>query len=413
MENKVICSKPFNTIHNNLDASYAPCCWSTAPMFGVKENPNNTLPIDHFFGEDFTRLRKEMLIGEKTDFLNYYCSSCFAREELTGSSPRTYSERHLDTKFINNFNSDGTLKKGVEPFLNLAINFYGNSCNLECYECNPVNSTSRQRVITEIKSDLLEIGINADGPTLKNVFNFREVLYPVNIKNKEQSDKIIRNILENIDIISTIEIVGGEPMLMKTHFEMLDQIISRNKSKKITLSYVSNMTLMELSKMEKYFRSFKYTFIQWSVNALRERNHWLRYPTNWEQTVRNVNSIQRYFKKYKNGKISATITPSLLGITTLKETHSWLYHRSLIEEKPTIHNRVLKPNFLRTRNLPDELKEKISSDVKQVAEDHYNDLIQPRNQRHFELAIQYFDLLDKKRGTDWRSIFPEIAKYAN
>jgi organic radical activating enzyme len=414
MENKVICSKPFTTIHNNLDASYAPCCWTTALRSKIKENPNNTLPIDHFFGEDFTRLRKEMLIGEKTDFLNHYCGGCFEREELTGSSPRTYGENHLDIKFANNFNSDGLLKEGpIKPFLNLAINFYGNSCNLECYECNPVNSTSRQRVIKEIKSDLLDIGINADGLTVSNDFNYREISSPFDVGNKEQSDKIINNILEHIDIISNIEIVGGEPMLMKTHFEMLDQIIARNKSKKITLSYVSNMTLMNLPKMEKYFRNFQYTFIQWSVNALRERNHWLRYPTNWEQTVNNVNSIQRYFKKYQNGRISATITPSLLGITTLKETHSWLYYRSLIEKKPSIHNRIIKPDFLRTRNLPDELKEKIASDVKQVAEDHYNDLLQPRNQRHFELAIKYFDLLDKKRGTDWRSTFPEVAKYAN
>jgi len=40
-------------------------------------------------------------------------------------------------------------------------------------------------------------------------------------------------------------------------------------------------------------------------------------------------------------------------------------------------------------------------------------MIQPRKESDFQLAIKYFDLLDKKRVTDWRSTFPEVAKYAN
>lgn len=413
MENKVICHRPFSLIYNHIGSYYAPCCWSNYNQSKANINPNNTLPIDHFFGEDFTRLRKEMLEGEKTDFLESYCGACFQREELTGSSPRIYDSSDFQNVY-NNFDCNGVLKKDItKPFLKLAINFYGNACNLECYDCNPVNSTSRQRVAKELKSEFDDIGIIADGHTLKNVFNVRDISNSFDLSNKVQSDKIIENILNHIDIISTIQIVGGEPMLMKTHFELLDKIIDMNKSKTISLSYVSNMTLMTVPKMKKYFNNFKHTHVQWSVDALKERNHWLRYPTDWEQTTKNVYALQRYFKKHKNGTISATITPSILGITTLKETHNWLYHRSLIDKNPNIHNRILKPDFLRTKNLPDELKEKISSDVKQVTEDHYVDLIQPGNQRHFELAIKYFDLLDQKRGTDWRSTFPEVAKYAN
>jgi hypothetical protein len=36
-----------------------------------------------------------------------------------------------------------------------------------------------------------------------------------------------------------------------------------------------------------------------------------------------------------------------------------------------------------------------------------------RNEYMFQSAIKYADELDKSRGTDWRSTFPEIAKYAN
>ena len=57
MENKVICSKPFNTIYNHPGRNYAPCCWGI-PM---DDGPNNVLPIDYFNGEGLKRLRKEML----------------------------------------------------------------------------------------------------------------------------------------------------------------------------------------------------------------------------------------------------------------------------------------------------------------------------------------------------------------
>lgn len=330
------------------------------------------------------------------------------QEDTVGSSPRTYLQNSITNNIINNFNSDGTVKKNINiPFIRVAINFYGNSCNLECYECSPVNSSSRMRVMSELKSDLDDDKIYSDD------FSLRDLLTPYNIKNIDQTNSIIENILKYADIISSIEIVGGEPMLMKSHFNLLDRLIEADKAKHIKLDYISNMTLMKINKMEKYFKNFKYTNIQWSVDALNERNHWLRYPTDWDSTIKNVLEIQRYFTKYKCGTIVGKITPSLLGIVSLKETYNWLKRRFLLESKLLIYSAIIDPKFLRTRNLPDELKEKIGNDVKIISEDFYNDMMQPRDENHFQLAIKYFDLLDKKRGTDWRSTFPEIAKYAN
>jgi len=43
----------------------------------------------------------------------------------------------------------------------------------------------------------------------------------------------------------------------------------------------------------------------------------------------------------------------------------------------------------------------------------YNDMMEDRDQHYFELAIQYFDALDKSRGTNWRTTFPELSCYTN
>tara|TARA_B100000945_G_scaffold224896_1_gene181835 strand:+ start:864 stop:1034 length:171 start_codon:yes stop_codon:yes gene_type:complete len=55
----------------------------------------------------------------------------------------------------------------------------------------------------------------------------------------------------------------------------------------------------------------------------------------------------------------------------------------------------------------------IGDDVKSISEFHYNDMMEDRDQHYFELAIQYFDALDKSRGTNWRTTFPELSCYTN
>lgn len=409
MENKVICSKPFTEIYNMPGRNYAPCCWAKNVS---KSNPYNALPLDHFDGEEFRQIRKEMLLGERTDFLKSVCHNCYMLEDESKSSPRI--ENPLDDSILQNFNSDGSLISNNSRFITVAINIYGNYCNLECYGCKPQNSTARNSAMKKLDlkwNKIPEMEIRRYSLEEPN-----EYLITLNddVKkiDRNQFDKIIDQLIENSHRISSIEIVGGEAALMKSHFDLLDKLISCGQSKNITLSYVTNMTILNLKTILKYIDCFKYTFIQWSIDALEDKNYWLRYPTDWESTVHNVLEVQKYFKFTQSGSIKSTITPSLLSIPYLKETYQWLYDRKLISPEDYIFNTVKNPKMLRTRNLPNELKDQIAQSVKSISEFHYSDMMQERNENEFRLAIEYFDALDKSRGTDWRSTFPEISKYA-
>lgn len=402
MENPVICSLPFTTIYNAVGLNYAPCCW--AKGFISDKNPKNTLPLDHFDGDDFRRLRKEMLIGEKTDFLERYCKRCWEREEDLKTSPRLSNLNEISEEQINkNFDANGKLI-GDDRILSIKINFYGNYCNLECYYCHPANSTSRKVALDKLENRWQS----------NDIFNDKYTYDDTDVEkiDRNQSNNIINHITENAHRISTIEVCGGEPMLMKTHFKLLDSIISAGESSNINLSYISNMTAMEVTPMMKYFDAFKSILIQWSVDAIGERNRWIRYPTDWESTSKNAKEVQRYLNTNKKGIVQATMTPSILSIVTLKETYDWLFFNDFISFNAPILNYIDKPKFLRSRHLPDELKSKISKDVRSVSEFHYNELMSPRDENLFTLAVQYFENLDQSRGTNWRLVFPEIAEYA-
>jgi len=401
MENKVICPLPFRKIYNNLDAAaYTPCCWSN---YWVDKNNNitNTLPIEHFTGDAFSRLRKEMLLGEKTDFLKKYCHNCWKREELVKSSPRLEFNKSLDYDVYQNFDENGKLIDNNERFIQIGINVYGNHCNLECYECLPDNSSSRCAVMNKIND-----------PVLNEQFYYEPHLRKPASISKEHFKKIVDEIVLFGNKIRSIDIVGGEPMLMKDHFYLLDKLIESGKSKNIEINYTSNMTLMTVSKMKKYFDNFCRIRIQWSVDALKERNYWLRYPTNWEQTTSNAEEIRKYLIKHGKGEVQATITPSLFSITTFKETYDWLLFNDYVPPDQMPMNVIDNPNFLSPQHLPKELKEKIAPEVFKLSKAHYNQLMLEQDENSFKLAIQYADKLDQSRGTDWRFTFPEIAQYA-
>jgi organic radical activating enzyme len=408
--NNVICSLPFSQIHNQPGLSYTPCCWSKKAS---EFDPSNTLPIDYFDSEEFRRLRKEMITGERTDFLNSYCSACYKLEEESKSSPRLLNP--INEQLLKNFNSDGSLVKNQNRFISLAINIFGNYCNLECYACRTRNSSSRNSAIKKIDPkwtliDDFKIITHSKSQSEKYTYVPDSDIKKI---SNDQFDQIKSHLVKYSSNILSIEIIGGEPFLMKSHFEILDSLIECGQSKHIELSYVSNMTIVDLDVMKYYIDHFKFTHIQWSVDALKERNYWLRYPTDWEKTTENVFNIQKYLKKTNSGIIFSTITPSLLSITTLKNTYGWLRVRNLISHNNNIVNTLTSPKILRTRNLPNEIKDEISHTIKSISQSHYNDLIQERNEEEFQLSIEYCDELDKSRGTDWRSTFPEIAKYAN
>jgi hypothetical protein len=84
---------------------------------------------------------------------------------------------------------------------------------------------------------------------------------------------------------------------------------------------------------------------------------------------------------------------------------------NLYTDTTTMVNKIDSPKFCQTRHLPDKIKEEIGDDIKSISQYVYDDMMQPRDQHSFELGIKYFDALDKSRGTNWRTIFPEIACY--
>ena len=397
--NDVMCNLPFEQLRNGPGINYQPCCWSG---FDTGNGPQNTNPIEFFRGEEFTELRKDMMLGKKTPRLKDSCKLCWKNESDTGWSPRM--QFPLDIDCLQNFDKDGRVLETDHRWLQLELNAFGNYCNLQCYECQTDNSSGREEAVKKLG----EIDPKWVGLLKRYSFIDRDVKKVNPTQWRSFKDDIIKH-AKNIKILI---FCGGEPMMMKSHFELLDELIESGEAKYIELGYVSNMTHTTLSKMKKYIDSFGWTSFAWSVDGLYERNHWLRYPTDWDSTIKNVFEIRDYLYHQNVGKFRCTITPSILGILDLHNTVKWMKDNNIFFYDD-FFNRVDNPKFCQPRHLPDEVKEMIGPQVKKVSDNIYQDLMLPRNETHWKIALEYFDKTDQTRGdTDWKKTFPELAKYA-
>jgi organic radical activating enzyme len=403
-------------------AYYKPCCWSQSD---TSSSPQDTTPMEYFKGEELSQIRKEMLAGEKTEFLAQYCRRCWKWEDTIQDSPRL---SHQPTKnCLSAFDLDGKYLETEKRFLNIGINVYGNYCNLECYMCNSFLSSSRNAALKklpeewqhyrgtdsyDIVSEETTFTRDLVGTDTDNTSPRKVTLFDSDIKKTNQNhfNQIIDELVQYSKNIQLISIIGGEPVLMKSHFILLDKLIECGEAKNIDLQYVSNMTLINVNELnDKYFKNFKSIQLQWSMEGLEKRNEWLRYPTNWKETVNNVKQFQ---KIVKNGTIFATMTPSILSVYTLKETCYWLYLNRLIDKNFTISNILDKPYMLHPRHLPNEIKEEILPKLSKITQKYYKLIVMERSEEEFQRALRYFDDLDQSRGTDWKSTFPELAHYS-
>jgi len=410
--NTVFCNRPFMEVMNKLDLNYyAPCCWfKRDKSLGLDSyaTPHETLPIDVFSGEFYSELRRDMLSGEKTKLLDVHCKACWEREEATGFSPRMIYQ-DFPPELREMFNDDGTYKPGDYRHLALRLNIFGNYCNLECFECIPRNSSSRTAAVKKLGdkwSNSEDVVLYAENGIKHKDDDIKKI-------DPEWFNKIISNILDNAHNIQELSFCGGEPALMRSHFEILDALVLSGHSKHIDLIYVSNMTIMNLSVLQKYIDNFKRVYVLWSVDGLRAENSWLRYPTDWDKMMVNVCEMKEYLKNNKKGTIKATMTPSLFGIMGFDKLCKWLYLGGFIPSLTDIDvvNNISFKSMVHQRHLPNELKEQISDKIEKLSPSLHKALWMDRDEEKFQLALQYATDLDNSRGTNWKEVFPELVPY--
>ena len=104
------------------------------------------------------------------------------------------------------------------------------------------------------------------------------------------------NTVVTIKKIRSIKIIGGEPLIMKKQYKMLDAIIETGHADRIHLKYQTNLTETKAGKhnLLSYIPKFHQVAVVASVDGIGKTIEYMRRRTDWNKVVKNIELCNQY-----------------------------------------------------------------------------------------------------------------------
>ena len=419
---KTYCDFPFEHQYVHMSGSVRLCC---ATMENVTDKKGNRVHMNNdslqkiWNNEYMKQVRLKMKNGEQLKA----CSKCVDQEARGYKSMRKEISQE---KNLNKVKADGSID--IMPH-SMELHF-GNMCNLKCKMCG-------QDYSNQIGKELLEIGetdkdflswIYKQSGNVNNWTNNLSVEY-----NWFQKEKTKNKLIKFVnDHIITLTVIGGEPTIIPEFYELLDYCGNNDTLKDKNITIVTNLTNTN-PKMTQWLPKTKSWVIWASIDGLGDRTEYIRYPSNFDKVVENLEFYKKLIKESGNGKLVFSPAVQLLNIDQLDDMLKWfinfadgdfpkLFDVSWMSQVwyPKICNYDMAPEEYRFR-IADKLA-KSSKDFKQYDNIHNfyqtqitnlkQDHLSKQERRHLQQSfIRYNDTQDKHRGkTTWRQLLPYLEE---
>lgn len=361
------------------------------------------------------------------------CRKCFEEESNGVVSKRLWelyewSKDGLDFKeLLENTDIDGKVPHEIRYF-DLRL---GHTCNLKCVMCSPHDSSKwmedYEKVVSSSNSEIVIKQINWD----KSKFNNRWH------ENPEFWDEIF----EQIPNITQLYFAGGEPLMIKEHKRFLLEIINRGYAKNICLRYNSNGIFVneEIINIWNNFKQVRYAF---SIDAVGDRNYYIRYPSKWSDVERSLwlmDNAPEHIHCHIACAVQASNVKHIIDFAKWKLSQGFKKINKFTLDDYQAGGGIINlhllyiPTFLSARILPKSDKEEIRqqfAEFKQWLWDNYTQddnfwNINPYGWKRWEGILRfveaedhshllpdfvdYFKNLDNIRKTNFTQTFPELA----
>ena len=406
------CTAPFQMIYTDTDGTLAPCSWAvtrakmTAP--NVRRNKFATYFVED---EELNEMRKEMTTpGSDLKTCERICVNCRRQEKLYGRSRRQASLKIQS-------NDPGLwpeIRKAVEIYketgkgriqnrvFEVQIKAFGNQCNLDCFMCIPDDSSTRLKTI------------NSDKLKDEQVFHPRHKTTPISLLKRGRLEEIVDEIVAIAPYIYNLKFIGGEPLVMKQFYTLLEKIVASGHSKNMRVKYQTNMSVLEFErvKVTKFIPEFELFEFTVSLDGIGKANNYIRRRSDWDNIVNNIKTV----KKYPNVEINVNGTISFLSVLRFYELIEWFQTNELDLNQINWSN-IRNPKKLMANVLPIEIKEKLLPKYEGFS-DIQNILKEDNGGLDYQDSLNYLIMMDNYYlGTKWElhlfDVYPELEKYHN
>lgn len=430
MKSKTFCPLPWIHLATRPNGDVRLCCTANASGAGScddksiglikKNNIEMNLKqhsVEEIWNSDFMKTTRLDMLNDR---IPNSCKKCFIEESNGIVSKRqweteVWAQRVDINSIVEKTNGDGAIPANI-PYFDLRL---GNMCQLKCIMCSPHDSSSwikdwkkqyPKYTLAELRED--QIWNKNYDYTWYQKGSFLDTM-------KRQSSNI-----------RELYFAGGEPLLIPEHYKILEFMVETGSAKNCVLRYNSNG--LELSdrlfKLWYHFKSVKFNF---SIDAVGEKNDYIRYPSKWNNIVQALHILD---ETDKNVTVNIATAVQLLNVCYLSDLAEWKIDKKFKKINLAPHgggvigtHLVYFPSYLNVRVLPYEIKNLAKLKIEKFIESQKNNsfIFQSFGKQRWEgiinymmqedwsnklpSTIEYLESCDKIRGLNFREVFEELG----
>ena len=402
-QSDTFCMLPWMHMHAFPDGRAYPCCLADYwhPVGDLRKNT-----MAEIWNQDAYKTMRKNMLEEKSC---KECTKCYEQERHGAFSMRNDSNRnygHL-IKETNDTHADGKHPDFRIRYWDVR---FSNLCNFSCRSCGPIFSSNWYNDHVKLynrKPDVLG----------------REMLRVEYTTGNE--DDMIAQMMPHIPHLEQVYFAGGEPLIMKEHYFLLEKLIEAGKTD-IRLQYNTNFS--ELRFKDKhvfdYWRHFKNVSVGASLDGMGAQAELVRRGTDWKQTVENR---ERMIQEVPHVDFYVSSTVSAMNVLHVLDFHKEWTRLGLVEAKDWNINICQSPEWYRIDVFPEEFKQRViypaykehiawidPQDTLRRATTGYQSLLSLMQGNdgttHWPRFVEEINLLDNLRNENFWATFPEFKE---
>lgn len=395
LPHKQFCVLPWISLEASPIGTVRPCCLADDEIVDNAGNKFSLLTADFADiqnSNNMRDLRQQFLNGEKPQT----CRKCWNEERAGRTSKRMHTLNRLKHVVTD---TEWTADAKPLMFLDLKL---GNICNLKCRICG---SWSSSQFATE------EIN---DAPPEEKKHTYAYQMLRAGAWPRENT-QFWQQIDQHLNDIRYIEFTGGEPFMIREHFQMLQGIVDRGIAHQVEIHYNTNGTIFP-EEAEHIWKHFKTVEVAFSIDDVGSRFEYQRSNAVWTEVCANLDRFRDLKEIYPNIVLQVCTTVNVFNVRYLDQVAHWIY-RNRESFNFVYWNMMHDAWYFSIATLPDTAKQAIAeylqtADIPAEYRQEFDRIIDFMNRGAstdgFMLRMKIRDL-DRKRQQNLAVVAPEFA----
>lgn len=305
----------------NFSSGFCPVPWyhmyyhvdNSTPCHLIRNNLNQS-PEEYLNGSWLKNLKQEFVDGKVPSA----CAGCSSREKLGLRSTRGSAwKKYLKVPEggsvdISEFTVD---KKSEIEMLEIV---FSNLCNFKCRFCT-----------SECSSSIAQENIKFSIPIMSPLYQSLETSNGV-AKTTEKNFEELKNICLHSKFRKLV-LTGGEPLLIKECYEILDFIVDQKLNDTIILELFTNCSVYNTKFIDRMLKFKNVNFIM-SIDGVEKTAEYQRHGTKWDVVKENI-------LKFNSMPITRWFNTAISGYVLLDVSSLAKFLMDLYDQNNEIQNR--------------------------------------------------------------------------